>query len=157
MIKSDFNNTEIVGNSATVKKKLIFIHKVAKSNKNVLILGETGTGKNVTARKIHEMSDRKNKPFISINCVNIPEELFESELFGYVRGSFTGAIRDKQGLLEVGKDGTIYFDEIGDISLYIQSKLLRVIEEREIRRIGETVTRKISSRFIFITLNKFLV
>lgn len=151
MINSDFNYTEIVGNSEAVKNKLIFIHKFAKSNKNVLILGETGTGKNVTAKKIHEMSDRKNKPFISINCINIPEELFESELFGCARGSFTGAIRDKQGLLEVGKDGTIYFDEIGDISLYLQSKLLRVIEEREIRRIGETVSRRISSRFIFAT------
>lgn len=144
-------DTEIIGKSEVIKKQLRFIHKVAKSNKSVLILGETGTGKDLTAKKIHELSDRKNKEFMAINCTNIPKELFEAELFGYVRGSFTGAVKDKEGLFEAARYGTIFLDEIGDLSLYLQAKILRVIEKRELRRIGETCTRKIYARFIFAT------
>lgn len=162
IIKSDYpqmNNsvsadTEIVGKSIAIKRQLGFIHKAAKNDKNVLILGETGTGKDLTARKIHELSDRRDKPFVSINCTNIPEELFEAELFGFVRGSFTGAVRDKKGLLEAAKNGTAFLDEIGELSLYLQAKILRMVEKRELRRIGETITRKIYARFIFATNKK---
>ncbi len=145
------SDTEIVGRSLIIKRRMRFIRKVAKSDKNVLILGETGTGKNLTAKRIHELSDRKNRPFVVINCTDIPEDLFEAELFGYVRGSFTGAVKDKLGLLEVAKNGTIFFDEIGDLSLHLQAKILRLIEKRELRRIGETIVRRIYARFIFAT------
>lgn len=148
-------DTEVVGTSMSIKRKLNFIQKAAKSDKNVLILGETGTGKDLTAKKVHELSDRRYKPFVTINCTNIPEALFEAELFGYTRGSFTGAIKNKIGLLEVAKDGTIFFDEIGDLSIYLQTKLLRIIEKRELRRIGETISRKIYARFIFATNKNF--
>jgi len=148
-------DSEIVGKSLIIKEKLCFIHKAAKSDKNVLILGETGTGKDLTAKKVHEFSDRSNNPFIPINCTNIPEDLFEAELFGYRRGSFTGAINDKLGLLEVAKNGTVFFDEIGDLSIHLQAKMLRIIEKRELRRIGDTVTRKIYARFIFATNKNF--
>ena len=141
--------TKIVGNSLIIKQKLDFIHKFTKSDKNVLILGETGTGKDLTAKKLHELSDRRKKPFVALNCANIPEELFEAELFGYVRGAFTGAIKEKLGLLEVAKDGTVFLDEIGDLPLHLQAKILRIIEEREMRRIGDTVTRRIRARFVF--------
>jgi transcriptional regulator with GAF, ATPase, and Fis domain len=139
------------GTSFYFKTWTEIINRVANSDKSVLILGETGTGKDFTAKKIHELSDKRDKPFVAINCANIPEELFEAELFGYARGSFTGAIKEKQGLLEIAEDGTIYLDEIGDLSSYLQAKILRVIEEREIRRVGETVQRKILARFIFAT------
>lgn len=148
---TDFNKIKIVGESQIIKRKWEFILKVAISNKNVLIWGETGTGKDLTAKMVHEMSDRKNKPFVVINCANIPEELFEAELFGYIRGSFTGAIKEKKGLLEVARDGTVFLNEIGDLSFYHQAKILRIIEEGELRRIGETTARKIRARFIFAT------
>jgi len=125
------SDTEIVGISSVIKRKLRFIHKAAKSDKSVLILGETGTGKDLTAKKIHELSNRRDRPFVAINCTDIPEQLFEAELFGYVRGSFTEAVKDKLGLLEVAKDGMIFLDEIGDLSLHLQAKILRVIEKRE--------------------------
>ncbi len=134
-----------------IKRKLLFIHKTAKSNKSVLILGEAGTGKDLTAKKVYELNDRKNKPFVAINCTDIPEELFEAELFGYVRGSFAGIVRDKLGLLEVAKGGTIFSDEIGDLPLFLQEKILRIIEKRELRKLGETTIRKIYARFIFAT------
>ncbi|MBE0461537.1 MAG: sigma-54-dependent Fis family transcriptional regulator [Candidatus Aminicenantes bacterium] len=148
-------DTKIIGNSLAVRKKLEFIRKVANSNKNVLILGETGTGKDLAARKLHEESNRRDKPFVAINCANIPVELFEAELFGYARGAFTGAVKEKPGLLEVAQNGTIFLDEIGDLSLYLQAKILRMIEEKKVRRVGETIMRKIYARFIFAT-NKFL-
>ena len=149
------SKTEIIGTSLVIKKELCSIHKAARTDKNVLILGETGTGKDLAARKIHELSERRNKPFVAINCTNIPEELFEAELFGYVRGSFTGAIKDKLGLLEDARNGTIFLDEIGDLSLNFQSKILRIIEKRELRRIGDTIIRKIFARFIFATNKNF--
>ena len=132
------SDTDIVGISLIIKRNLRFIHKAAKSDKSVLILGDTGTGKDLTAKKVHELSDRRNKTFVAINCTDIPEELFKAELFGYVRGSFTGAVKDKLGLLEVDKDVTILFDEIGDLPLFLQAKILRIIEKRELRRIEKT-------------------
>jgi transcriptional regulator with GAF, ATPase, and Fis domain len=122
MNKSFSWDTEIIGKSEAIKKQLEFIHKVAKSNKSVLILGETGTGKDLTVKRIHELSDRKNKAFVAINCTNIPKELFEAELFSCVRGSFNGVVKDKEGLFETVRDGTIFLNEIGDLSLYLQEK-----------------------------------
>jgi len=151
MSDNGFVETKIVGTSIVIKKNLEFIKKAAKSDKNVLILGETGTGKDLTAENVHNLSNRRDKPYIAINCANIPEELFEAELFGYLRGSFTGAVKEKQGLLEVAKDGTVFLDEIGDLNSHLQAKILRMIDKRELRRIGETVTRKIYARFIFAT------
>jgi len=147
----DFLEKDIIGTSLVVKEKRRFIRKVANSEKNVLILGETGTGKDLMARKIHELSHRKNKPFIPINCANIPSDLFEAELFGYARGSFTGAYKEKLGLIEIAEKGTVFLDEIGDLSLNLQAKILRIIENKEIRRIGEIDTRTIDVRFIFAT------
>jgi len=140
-----------MGQVSISKHQTEIISKVANCGKNVLILGETGTGKDFMAKRIHEMSEKKDKPFVAINCASIPEELFEAELFGYARGSFTGAIKEKQGLFEIAKDGTIFLDEIGELSSYLQAKILRVIEEREIRRVGEIVQRKVLARFIFAT------
>jgi len=140
-----------MGQVGILKHQIEIINRVANCGKNVLILGETGTGKDFTAKRIHELSEKKDKPFVAINCASIPEELFEAELFGFARGSFTGAIKEKQGLFEIAKDGTIFLDEIGELSSYLQAKILRVIEEREIRRVGETVQRKVLARFIFAT------
>ena len=142
---------EIVGDSFLIKRELEFIRKVARSDKSILILGETGTGKELAARKIHNMSERRGRPFVAINCADIPEELFEAELYGFERGSFTGAIRKKQGLLETAQNGTVFLDEIGDLSLNFQAKLLRVIDQKEVRRVGETSTRTIGARFVFAT------
>lgn len=130
---------------------LEIIKKIANSNKNVLILGETGTGKDYTARIIHSLSPRKDMPFVAINCANLSENLFEAELFGHARGAFTGAVKEKQGLIEAAKDGTVFLDEIGELSPYLQAKILRVIEEKQVRRIGETAKRLIRARFIFAT------
>ena len=142
---------KIIGNSLAIKRNMEILRKVANSNKNVLILGETGTGKDLTARKLHKLSDRRDKPFIAINCANIPEELFEAELFGYKRGAFTGAVGEKSGLIEMARDGIVFLDEIGDLPMHLQAKILRIVENRELRRIGENATRKIFSRFICAT------
>jgi two-component system, NtrC family, response regulator AtoC len=127
------------------------VAKAAQCDKNVLILGETGTGKDLTAQRIHDLGFRKQEPFIAINCANLPSELVEPELFGYVRGSFTGAYRDKMGILESGGRGTVFLDEIGELPLHLQAKFLRLIDKKEVRRIGETMARTVSARFIFAT------
>jgi transcriptional regulator with PAS, ATPase and Fis domain len=127
------------------------IEKAARCDKNVLILGETGTGKEVTARRVHELSARREHPFVAVNCASLPDELVEAELFGYARGSFTGAVRDKEGLLEAAGNGTIFLDEIGELPFRLQAKALRMIDKRETRRIGETATRTVAARFIFAT------
>jgi transcriptional regulator with PAS, ATPase and Fis domain len=147
----DLDNTPIIGKSAAVRDKRDFIAKAARCASHVLILGETGTGKDLMARNIHALSPRKKAAYIAINCSDIPEDLFEAELFGYARGSFTGAFKEKPGLLEVAPGGTAFLDEIGNLSLVLQAKLLRVIEGKEIRRIGETSFRAIDVRFIFAT------
>lgn len=127
------------------------IEKAARCDKNVLILGETGTGKDVTARRVHDLSGRREHPFVAVNCASLPDELIEAELFGYSRGSFTGAVRDKEGLLEAAGNGTVFLDEIGEIPLRLQAKVLRMIDNKETRRIGETATRAVTARFIFAT------
>lgn len=138
-----------LGLSKEKTKKLLA--KIAKSHKSILILGETGTGKDVLARKIHDWSERKNAPFVAINCANIPQDLFEAELFGFSKGAFTGAYKEKMGLLEAAENGTAFLDEIGELPLSLQAKLLRVIDNRTFRRIGETRDRSCQARFIFAT------
>ena len=123
----------------------------ANSNEAVMVLGETGAGKEILAQYIHATSRRRTKPFVSVNCAAIPASLFESELFGYQKGAFTGALKDKKGLLEEGETGTVFLDEIGELSLEAQAKLLRVIETRELLPVGSTKLRRIDVRFITAT------
>lgn len=127
------------------------IKKIAPGNMNVLISGESGTGKELFARAIHELSKRNNEPFVPLNCAALPEHLFESELFGYEKGAFTGAVKTKPGLLEFANHGTFFFDEIGDMSLGLQVKLLRMLEEKKIRRIGGKEEINIDVRIIAAT------
>jgi two-component system response regulator HydG len=141
----------IIGKSATIKDLLDFIRKAAKSDANVLILGETGVGKELAARAIHCESSRKDKPFVKINCANLSDNLLESELFGHKKGAYTGAYIDKPGLIEEAQGGVFFFDEIGDITPYIQAKLLEAVEQKKIRRVGENYFRSIDTRFIFAT------
>jgi len=125
--------------------------KIANTPTNVVLLGETGTGKELFARAIHESSYRKKKPFVAINCASLPDNLLESELFGFVKGSFTGATFDKKGLLEIADGGTVFLDEIGDLPISLQAKLLRVIEDKEIRPLGSVTIKKVDLRFISAT------
>ncbi|MCU0682676.1 MAG: sigma 54-interacting transcriptional regulator [Polyangiaceae bacterium] len=127
------------------------IEKIAPSMANVLVLGETGVGKEVTARAIHERSPRASRPLICLNCAAFSEPLLESELFGHERGSFTGAVQAKIGLLEAAEQGTVLFDEIGEMPLSLQAKLLRVLERREVTRVGGIKPRRIDARFVFAT------
>lgn len=141
----------IVGESSVISSLIQEVKKISDSKSNVLLLGETGTGKELFARSIHYSSSRRDEPFIPINCSAIPENLLESELFGYLKGAFTGAINTKRGLFEEADRGTIFLDEIGDLSLSLQSKLLRVMDDREIRPIGSVQSRKVDIRFITAT------
>ncbi|UCF73897.1 MAG: sigma-54-dependent Fis family transcriptional regulator [Deltaproteobacteria bacterium] len=141
----------LVGESPEMKRIYDLIRRVAKTKTNILISGESGTGKELVARAIHGESQRKDQPFVVINCGGIPETLIESELFGYKKGAFTGASADKGGLFEAGDGGTVFFDEIGELSPAIQVKLLRVIQEKTFTRIGETEERKVDVRFISAT------
>ncbi len=140
--------TQIIGQSDAMQKVFEVIRKVADSKSNVLICGESGTGKELVARAIHYNSARVKMPFVAVNCSALPEPLLESELFGHMRGSFTGAVSNKEGLFETASGGTIFLDEIGDTSPSIQVKLLRVIQEREIRRVGGTRDVKVDVRIV---------
>ena len=125
---------------------------VAKTDSSVIIYGESGTGKELVTNAIHNLSDRKEKPFVKINCAAIPKELLESELFGHEKGAFTGAQQRKKGKLETANGGTFFFDEIGDMSFLLQSKLLRVLESRSFERVGGTETVSLDVRFVFATI-----
>jgi transcriptional regulator with GAF, ATPase, and Fis domain len=142
---------DIIGNSRRMNQLAVVIRKVAQTDASVLILGESGTGKELIARAIHSLSPRKNKPFIAQFCGSIPDTLLESELFGYKKGAFTGAYADKKGLFEVAHDGTFLLDEIADISMALQAKLLRVLENRQIIRLGDTSVREVDVRIIAAT------
>ncbi len=146
-----FNSSCFVGKSQDFLHVLHFIDCVKNNDISVFISGESGTGKEVVARTIHNSGPRKMSKFIAINCGAIPDHLLESELFGYTRGAFTGAVREKPGLIEEANQGTFFLDEIGDLSPSLQAKFLRVLQEREIRRIGENRMRLIDVRFISAT------
>lgn len=141
----------LIGDSPEMKIIYDLIRRVAKTKTNILISSESGTGKELVAKAIHGESRRMDKPFVVINCAGIPETLIESELFGHKKGSFTGAATDKVGLFEAADEGTVFFDEIGELSPAIQVKLLRVIQEKTFTRIGETGERKVDVRFISAT------
>jgi len=141
----------IVGKDKSMKEIYKMIELAAESLSNVLITGESGTGKELIAKAIHDLSDRKDKPFIIVNCSSLSENLLESELFGHVKGSFTGAYKDKIGKFEASHEGTIFLDEIGDISPLIQVKLLRVIQEKTITRVGDNNEIKVDMRIITAT------
>jgi len=140
-----------VGKSPPIRKLVETIKVVAKTDLTVLITGETGTGKDIAARMVHALSNRADKRFITVNCPAIPENILESELFGYKKGAFTGATHDKKGLFEAADGGTIFLDEIGDLPHFLQAKLLRVLEEKEIKPLGDTRTYKIDVRVIAST------
>src|SRR5579862_1623561 len=141
----------IVGHSAALREVLQLVETVAKGNSTVLLLGETGTGKELVARAIHNRSMRRERAFVKLNCAAIPGGLLESELFGHERGAFTGAIAQKIGRLELADRGSLFLDEIGDIPLDLQPKLLRVLQEREFERLGSTRTMKVDVRVVAAT------
>ncbi len=150
-VKKKYHFRNLIGATEQMKNLYDLIERVAKSESNILILGETGTGKELVARAIHYSSERANKNFVTVVVSALPEPLLESELFGHKRGSFTGAVSDEKGLFEDADGGTIFLDEIGDAPLAVQSKLLRVIEEGETRRVGDTEQRKVDVRVICAT------
>jgi TyrR family helix-turn-helix protein len=141
----------IIGSSETLLESLSLANKVSKTNSTVLITGESGTGKELVARAVHLTSNRKDQSFIRVNCAAIPPNLIESELFGHEKGAFTGAYRVHRGKFELAHHGTIFLDEIGDLSLDLQAKLLRVLQEREIERIGGTKTISLDVRVVAAT------
>jgi DNA-binding NtrC family response regulator len=145
----DFEN--ILGKSLPIRTLIEQVKKIADSKSNVLVLGETGTGKELFTRAIHHNSSRRKKPFVPINCSAIPDHLLESELFGFVKGAFTGATQSKRGLFEEADEGTVFLDEIADLSPHLQAKLLRVIDDHEIRPLGSTQSRKVDLRFVAAT------
>ncbi len=151
-LKSTFvKKYELIGNSSKMRELKEKIALIAKGDSRILILGESGTGKEVVARTIHSLSDRKNAPFVEVNCAAIPQELIESELFGHEKGAFTGAIDKKIGKFELADGGTLFLDEIGDMSILTQAKLLRVIETQKFQRVGGTKDIKVNVRIISAT------
>ena len=142
---------QIVGNSPALEAVLEQVGRVGPTSSTVLIQGETGTGKELIAHAIHNVSPRCGRPYIKLNCAAIPFDLLESELFGHERGAFTGAIVQKIGRFELADKGTLFLDEVGDIPIEIQPKLLRVLQEREFERLGSTVTRKVNVRLVAAT------
>jgi sigma-54 dependent transcriptional regulator, flagellar regulatory protein len=139
------------GSSAAIREVIALIHQVAAHDSTVLILGESGTGKEVAARAIHDLSPRRNRPFVAVNCGAIPAELLESELFGHEKGSFTGAIAARKGRFEIAEGGTLFLDEIGDMSPSMQVKLLRVLQERVFERVGNHVPMRCNVRIVAAT------
>jgi len=150
-IRSEMNFAQIVGNSVPLRKVLKRVETVAPTDSTVLIYGETGTGKELIARAIHDLSPRRSKPFVKLNCAAIPTGLLESELFGHEKGAFTGAIAQRIGRFEVANGGTIFLDEIGEVPLELQTKLLRVLQEREFERLGSSRTLRTDARLIAAT------
>jgi two-component system, NtrC family, response regulator PilR len=146
--------SDMVGKSPSMVEIFDLVSRVAPSKASVLIVGESGTGKELIARAIHTRSARADKPFVTINCTAIPESLLESEMFGHVKGSFTGAVGNKPGLVEAAHLGTLFLDEVGDIPLSVQAKLLRFLQEREFRRVGGTDDKKVDVRVIAATNRK---
>ena len=150
-IRSEMNFENIIGNSPALRHVLELVETVAPNDSTVLLLGETGTGKELIARAIHDRSRRQDRTFVKMNCAAIPTGLLESELFGHEKGAFTGAIAQKIGRLELADQGTLFLDEVGDIPIEIQPKLLRALQEREFERLGSTHTRKVNIRLVAAT------
>jgi two-component system response regulator PilR (NtrC family) len=150
-LRSQSRDRTLIGHSSAMQEVYDLIAQVAETKTNVLVSGESGTGKELVARAIHEQSGRHDKPFVAINCGAIPENLLESELFGHVKGAFTGAVQTKQGLFEAATGGTLFLDEIGELSQPLQVKLLRALQEKSIRRVGDTADRKIDVRIVSAT------
>ena len=141
----------MVAASASMRELGAIVRRIAPTDATVLILGETGTGKERIARAVHSLGRRGEERFVAVNCAAIPGELLESELFGYTKGSFTGAARDRAGLFEEADKGTLFLDELGDMRLSLQAKLTRVLEERAVRRVGEAVERPVDTRIVAAT------
>jgi len=149
--KSLFHFDSLIGESLQMKKVYDLIERVSRTRTNVLISGESGTGKELVAKAIHHLSERRDKPIVVINCAGIPENLIESELFGHRKGAFTGAVADKEGLFDVADGGTVFLDEVGELSPLIQVKLLRVIQERTFTAVGGIDVKTVDVRFISAT------
>jgi two-component system response regulator PilR (NtrC family) len=150
-VQDRFNFWNLIGKSSKMQQVYELVEKVSQTKANVMITGESGTGKELVAKAIHYNSPRKGKAFVPINCGAIPENLLESELFGHIKGSFTGAVTNKRGLLEVADGGTLFLDEVGELPLSLQVKLLRVIQEREFKRVGGTEDIKVDVRVVSAT------
>lgn len=149
--KGTYNFKDIIGHSPIIQQAINLAKKIAPTDTNVLLLGETGTGKEIFANAIHTNSKRATKPFIAINCSAFTKELLEGELFGHKAGAYTGATKDKKGLIELADEGTLFLDEIGEMNIELQAKLLRVIENGEFIRLGDTKTTKVNVRIIAAT------
>src|SRR5262245_4576163 len=148
----DFISSDrIVGSSCALRHVMQQVDDVASTDATVLITGESGTGKELLAKEVHRRSPRSRRPFVKVNCSAVPREIFESEFFGHARGAFTGAIRERLGRFQLADGGTIFLDEVGDLPIELQPKLLRVLQEGEYERVGEDGTRKIDVRVIAAT------
>ncbi len=150
-VEVKLNFGEIIGESPALKRTLAGIEAVADTHANVLILGESGVGKEMIARALHASSSRREKPLIKVNCASIPQELFESEFFGHVKGAFTGAHRDRVGRMQLAHEGTLFLDEVGEIPLSLQGKLLRALQEFEFERVGDDQTQRVDVRVVAAT------
>jgi DNA-binding NtrC family response regulator len=150
-LREKFSFENIVGNSKKMKEIFSLIEKIAATDSTVLVKGESGTGKELAARAIYLLSHRREKPFVSINCGAVPENLLESELFGHMKGSFTGAVADKKGMFEMAEGGVLFLDEIGEMSALTQVKLLRALQDKKIRRVGGTEEIHVDARIISAT------
>jgi two-component system response regulator PilR (NtrC family) len=150
-LRNERRERPLVGNSPAMHQVYEMVGRIASTKTNVLIVGESGTGKELVARAVHSESDRTDAPFIALNCAAIPESLLESELFGHVKGAFTGAVGNKAGLFESADGGTLFLDEVGELSLPLQVKLLRAIQEKTIRRVGGTSDRRVDVRILAAT------
>lgn len=150
-LETRYSFDRIIGHSKVIKDTISIARKVAPADSTVLLEGETGTGKELFAQSIHNESSRKSKPFIAINCSALPKELLESEIFGYRKGAFTGAVTDKKGLFEEAHEGTLFLDEIGEMHTDLQAKLLRVLEDQSFTKIGDTRTIRVNVRIIAAT------
>lgn len=150
-VRADARFAEIVVGSPAMERALEIVRKVARHDSPVLVTGASGTGKELVARILHRESARADQTFVPVNCGGIPEQLLESEFFGFVKGAFTGADRDKEGLFEAADGGTLFLDEVGELPMQLQVKLLRALQEGEVRRVGDTETRKVNVRIISAT------
>jgi two-component system response regulator PilR (NtrC family) len=153
-LRTQLKNRSLVGTSSAMQKVYELIGLVAGTKTNVLISGDSGTGKELVARAIHDQSERRDRPFVAVNCGAIPENLLESELFGHVKGAFTGAVQNKPGLFEMADEGTLFLDEVGELPSSLQVKLLRVIQDKRVRRVGGTSDHRVDVRIVAATNRK---